>query len=206
MAVGVLARGTAMALVALMAAGTVEALAARPGQPARGHPDALVRQARLGALRSRWPVQGRINSDFGAPRSAWRSRSHRGVDIGARPGTPVRAPLGGAVAFAGWRSGYGKTVILDHGGEVRTLYGHLSRVGVRRGQRVEAGAPIGLTGATGNASGPHLHYEMLVRGRSVNPRDAVSRGAGPRRADAQARAPARRGGPARSGGVSPSPS
>ena len=208
-----LTRYTAVLLTALLAGSAVEAVAARPRAPAErattasreisarrvsstavaaraGQIDGAERRAKLGALRARWPVSGPINSDFGARRSPWRVRAHRGVDIGARPGTPVRAPLGGAVAFAGWRSGYGKTVVIDHGGEFHTLYGHLSSVGVRRGQRIDAGTPIGRTGATGNASGPHLHYELLVRGRAVNPRGAISPVPAPRGAASRATAPA----------------
>lgn len=142
----------------------------------------------LTAALSRWPVRGPIISDFGTRRSFWtRGGVHTGIDIGAARGTPIHAPLSGTVAFAGWRNGYGATVILDHGRDVRTLYGHLSKLGVRRGQRVEHGAPIGLTGTTGRASGPHLHYEILVKGRPVNPRGYLVRSGGaarygPRRA------------------------
>jgi len=127
-------------------------------------------RATLGALRSDLPVRGPISSEFGARRSFWRARSHTGVDIVAKPGTPVRAPIAGTVTYAGWRGGYGRTIILDHGGEVQTLYGHLSRVEVSRGQRVAPRDVIGLTGATGHASGPHLHYEILARGRPIDPR------------------------------------
>ena len=133
----------------------------------------------LAALRSQRPVRGPINSDFGARRSFWRRQFHTGIDIAASRGTPVRAPMGGTVTFAGWRGGYGRTIIIDHGGEFRTLYGHLSRVGVRRGQRVESGAAIGATGASGNASGPHLHYEILAKGRPINPRGPVPKPTGP---------------------------
>jgi murein DD-endopeptidase MepM/ murein hydrolase activator NlpD len=124
----------------------------------------------LATLRSRWPVRGPINSDFGARRSWWRHRVHTGIDIGAARGTSVRAPAPGTVAFAGWWSGYGRTIIIDHGNRVHTLYGHLSKLGVRRGQLIAQGTTIGSTGSTGHASGPHLHYEILVRGRPVNPR------------------------------------
>jgi len=124
----------------------------------------------LAALRSGWPVPGPVNSSFGRRGSFWGSHFHKGVDIGARRGTPVHAPASGTVAFAGWRSGYGRTVVIDHGGQVRSLYGHLSKVDVRSTQRVVAGAAIGRTGTTGNASGSHLHYEILVKGHPVNPR------------------------------------
>jgi hypothetical protein len=79
------------------------------------------------------------------------------------------------VAFVGWRSGYGRTIVIDHGHQISTLYGHLAKPDVVRGQTVEEGAGIGLIGATGHASGPHLHYEVLVNGRPVNPRLVFAR-------------------------------
>jgi murein DD-endopeptidase MepM/ murein hydrolase activator NlpD len=134
----------------------------------------------LAALRLRWPVYGPISSDFGAPRASW-TGFHTGIDIGARRGSFVRAPAGGTVAFVGWRSGYGRTIVIDHGHQISTLYGHLAKHGhltkpdVVQGQTVEEGAAIGLIGATGHASGPHLHYEVLVNGRPVNPRLTLAR-------------------------------
>ena len=132
------------------------------------------REETLAALRFRWPVYGPISSDFGAPRPS-RTGFHAGVDIGASRGTFVRAPAGGTVAFVEWRSGYGRTVVIDHGHQISTLYGHLAKPDVVRGQTVEEGAGIGLIGATGHASGPHLHYEVLVNGRPVNPRLVFAR-------------------------------
>jgi murein DD-endopeptidase MepM/ murein hydrolase activator NlpD len=119
------------------------------------------------ALRARWPVHGPITSDFG-PRRGF-ARFHSGIDIGAEPATPCRIAAAGTVVFAGWRNGYGKTIIVDHGDRIHTLYGHLSKLGVSRGQRIEQGAVLGLTGTTGRASGPHLHYEIFVNGRPVDP-------------------------------------
>ena len=132
------------------------------------------REETLAALRFRWPVYGPISSAFGAPRAS-RTGFHGGVDIGARRGTFVRAPVGGTVAFVGWRRGYGRTIVIDHGHQISTLYGHLAKPDVVRGQTVEEGAGIGLIGATGHASGPHLHYEVLVNGRPVNPRLVFAR-------------------------------
>ena len=132
------------------------------------------REETLAALRFRWPVYGPISSDFGAPRPS-RTGFHAGVDIGASRGTFVRAPAGGTVAFVGWRSGYGRTIVIDHGHQISTVYGHLAKPDVIRGQTVEEGAGIGLIGATGHASGPHLHYEVLVNGRPVNPRLVFAR-------------------------------
>jgi Peptidase family M23 len=128
----------------------------------------------LAALRLRWPVYGPISSDFGAPRAS-RTGFHSGIDIGASRGTFVRAPAGGTVAFVGWRRGYGRTIVIDHGHQISTLYGHLAKPEVVRGQTVEKGAAIGLIGATGHASGPHLHYEVLVNGRPINPRLTFAR-------------------------------
>jgi murein DD-endopeptidase MepM/ murein hydrolase activator NlpD len=132
------------------------------------------REETLAALRFRWPVYGPISSDFGARRKS-RTGFHAGVDIGASRGTFVRAPAGGTVAFVGWRGGYGRTIVIDHGHLISTLYGHLAKSDVVRGQTVEEGAGIGLIGATGHASGPHLHYEVLVNGRAVNPRLVFAR-------------------------------
>lgn len=126
----------------------------------------------LASLPSRWPVRGAVNSEFGNRPSPWTKglEFHSGMDISAERGTPVRAPSAGTVAFAGTHSEYGLTVMLDHGQELRTIYGHLSQIAVTLGQQVERGADIGVTGNTGRSSGPHLHYEILVNGRSVNPR------------------------------------
>ena len=126
----------------------------------------------LASLPSRWPVRGAVNSEFGNRTSPWTKgmEFHSGMDISAERSTPVRAPSAGTVAFAGTHSEYGLTVMLDHGQELRTIYGHLSKIWVTLGQKVERGADIGVTGNTGRSSGPHLHYEILVKGRSVNPR------------------------------------
>jgi murein DD-endopeptidase MepM/ murein hydrolase activator NlpD len=123
------------------------------------------------ALQSHWPVRGPINSGFEARRSlGGRGDVHTGIDIGARSGTPVRAPTGGIVALSGWQNGYGRTIVLEHGHGVQSLYGHLSKLLVKKGQRVEQGAIIGFTGNSGHSSGPHLHYEVRVDGRPVDPR------------------------------------
>jgi murein DD-endopeptidase MepM/ murein hydrolase activator NlpD len=182
---------TTIPMVVLLATGSTVTgtVAAQPrtasglasAKSVRDHPPSRSRSETVATLRARWPVRGPINSGFGTRGSFWSRHFHAGVDIGARRGTPVRAPAAGTVAFAGWRSGYGRTVIIDHGGQVRSLYGHLSKVDVRPRQRVAAGAEIGLTGKTGNASGSHLHYEVLVNGSPVNPRDRSVRFAEPLR-------------------------
>lgn len=126
----------------------------------------------IASLPSRWPVRGAINSKFGNRLSPWTKRPefHSGLDIAASMRTVVRAPAAGTVAFAGMHGDYGMTVILDHGAELKTIYGHLSKLKVRAGQHVSRGTALALTGNTGRSSGPHLHYEIVVRGRSVDPR------------------------------------
>jgi murein DD-endopeptidase MepM/ murein hydrolase activator NlpD len=126
----------------------------------------------LAALPSRWPVRGGVNSEFGNRLSPWTrvAEFHSGLDINARPRTPVRAPAAGRVTFAGTQQEYGITITVDHGQDVRSIYGHLAQVAVKPGERVERGQVIGYTGNTGRSSGPHLHYEILVKGHSVNPR------------------------------------
>jgi murein DD-endopeptidase MepM/ murein hydrolase activator NlpD len=94
---------------------------------------------------------------------------HRGVDYTAPTGTPVRSVADGVVEFAGVRNGYGNVIEIRHGGERSTLYAHLSRIDVRTGQRVEQGVRIGAVGATGWATGPHLHFEFKVAGVQHNP-------------------------------------
>ena len=126
----------------------------------------------LAAVPSRWPIRGAVNSEFGRRRSPWSEGSefHDGLDIAAGFGTPVKAPAPGTVVFADVKGNYGRTVILDHGGEVKTLFGHLEKIEVAPGQRVDRGQRIAQSGSTGRSTGPHLHYEILVRGRAMNPR------------------------------------
>jgi murein DD-endopeptidase MepM/ murein hydrolase activator NlpD len=97
------------------------------------------------------------------------TRPHLGVDYAAPTGTPVRAAADGSVVLSGWSGGYGKTVRIRHGRGLETLYGHLSRIDVKRGQYVQQGALIGAVGATGLATGPHLDYRTLRDGVYVNP-------------------------------------
>lgn len=127
----------------------------------------------LAALPSRWPVRGPVNSEFGRRSSPWLDDSvevHSGLDIGALRGTPVIAPAPGTVIYAGQHAEYGVTLIIDHGNDIKTLYGHLTRVGVQSEQKVERGQVVAFTGNTGRSSGPHLHYEIQVKGSPVNPR------------------------------------
>lgn len=96
-------------------------------------------------------------------------RQHKGVDYGAPTGTAVRSVADGVVEFAGWQNGYGNVVTVKHNKERTTLYAHLSRIHVRKGQRVDQGMHVGAVGATGWATGPHLHFEVKVNGQQQNP-------------------------------------
>ncbi|MBN8508865.1 MAG: M23 family metallopeptidase [Burkholderiales bacterium] len=96
-------------------------------------------------------------------------RAHRGVDYGAPTGTPVRSVGDGRVDFAGWQNGYGNVVQVQHDNDRSTLYAHLSRIDVRKGQAVEQGQRIGAVGSTGWSTGPHLHFEFHVNGRHQDP-------------------------------------
>jgi murein DD-endopeptidase MepM/ murein hydrolase activator NlpD len=117
-----------------------------------------------------WPISAGVGDRFG-PRG---NRFHAGLDFPASYGAPVRAARSGRVVFAGWDSGgYGYLVSVRHGHRVRTRYAHLSRIGVRRGQRVRAGRLLGRVGSTGLSTGPHLHFEALVRGAAVDPLPAL---------------------------------
>jgi murein DD-endopeptidase MepM/ murein hydrolase activator NlpD len=102
-----------------------------------------------------------------------RMQAHKGIDYAAPSGTPVRAVGDGTVQFAGWQNGYGKVVHVLHGRDKMTVYAHLSRVDVRKGQRVEQGQRIGAVGATGWATGPHLHFEFRLNGVHQDPRKLV---------------------------------
>lgn len=112
-----------------------------------------------------WPADGPVTSGFG-PR--W-GRMHRGIDIGASLGAPIRAVNPGTVIFAGEMGGYGNVVLVDHGGYV-TVYAHQSRLGTSEGARVSRGQTIGYVGNTGHSTGPHLHFEVRVAGTAVDPR------------------------------------
>jgi murein DD-endopeptidase MepM/ murein hydrolase activator NlpD len=133
-------------------------------------------RATLVTIPIRWPVRGPLSSRFGLRPSPWTSEPefHRGLDISAGRGTPVYAPADGTVFFAGNGGEYGNIVILDHGRDLRSLYGHLQEARVRHGERVSRGQLIALTGNTGRTSGPHLHYEVHVRGQAVDPRQFLS--------------------------------
>jgi murein DD-endopeptidase MepM/ murein hydrolase activator NlpD len=111
------------------------------------------------------PLDAPVGDRFG-PRG---SRFHSGVDLPAPAGTGIAAAGPGRVAWAAWLGAYGKLVVVAHGGGVRTFYAHLSVIEVRLGQRIAAGYEVGRVGATGHATGPHLHFEVRLRGAAVDP-------------------------------------
>ena len=120
-----------------------------------------------------WPIMGPINSGFGERVDPVLGNGdgefHKGVDIGGKDGTPVHAPAGGRVVKVGLGSGYGREIEIDHGNGILTLYGHLQGYNVVEGQTVVKGEVIGFVGHSGHVTGPHLHYEVQVRGLAVNP-------------------------------------
>ncbi|MCY4368958.1 MAG: peptidoglycan DD-metalloendopeptidase family protein [bacterium] len=133
----------------------------------------LRRQVREGRAPGKlaWPVGGRITSPFG-----WRihpilggRRLHTGIDLGSASGVPIHAAANGTVILAETWGGYGRTVVVDHGGGLSTLYAHQSSIAVSRGQEVLAGDVVGYIGCTGFCTGPHLHFEVREVGAPVDP-------------------------------------
>ena len=128
--------------------------------------------ARLAATPSIMPTQGWLSSAFSSMRAhpiLHIARPHEGIDVTAPMGSPIEAPAAGIVTDAGWESGYGNTVTIDHGFGIETKFAHASKLMVRTGQRVSRGQRIALVGNSGLATGPHLHYEVHVKGRPVDP-------------------------------------
>jgi murein DD-endopeptidase MepM/ murein hydrolase activator NlpD len=120
---------------------------------------------------SLWPLEGRVGSSFGERQDPINGEGafHSGIDIDAPYGSPVRAAADGYVTGASMGAGYGRQVVLDHGHDVLTVYGHLSAYAVFPGQHVMRGQVIGYVGQSGRATGPHLHYEVRVHNVPVNP-------------------------------------
>lgn len=153
--------------------------------------NALIRRANLLAAsfeeaaeslqshRERWaatpsimPTQGWLSSAFSRMRAhpvLHISRPHEGIDVSAPMGSPIEAPANGTVLSAGWENGYGNVVEINHGYGIVTKFAHASKLLVSRGQRVTRGERVALVGASGLATGPHLHYEVHVNGRPVDP-------------------------------------
>jgi murein DD-endopeptidase MepM/ murein hydrolase activator NlpD len=118
-----------------------------------------------------WPVEGPLMASFGERADPFTGEGefHKGVDIRAAAGTPVRAAADGVIVFSGRDGGYGRLVIVDHGGDLHTYYAHLSRFDAHAGRIVRRGEVLGEVGSTGRSTAPHLHYEVRVGRAPVNP-------------------------------------
>lgn len=135
--------------------------------------EAILRSLPADFLPNIWAKTGKINNEFGFRRNPFGGRTyefHAGMDIGGDRGEPVFAPGAGRVVEAGWKGGYGNMIEIDHGNGVTTRYGHLSKIEVEVGDEVTRGQIIGLVGSTGRSTGPHLHYELRINDRPINPR------------------------------------
>jgi len=139
---------------------------------------AIQRAMRLQFTPNLWPVRGAITSSFGVRADPFNGEAevHRGVDIAALYNSQIQASADGRVLVAEFKAGYGNLVVLDHGNGVTTRYGHMARLLVRLGQRVKKGDIIGLVGTTGRSTAPHLHYEVRMYDRPVNPSGYLPRG------------------------------
>lgn len=127
---------------------------------------------RLAATPSIMPTQGWLSSAFSAMREhpiLHVARPHEGIDVSAPMGTPIEAPAAGVVRSTGWEAGYGNTIEIDHGFGIVTRFAHTSRILVHQGEHVQRGQRIALVGNTGLTTGPHLHYEVHVNGKPVDP-------------------------------------
>ncbi|THJ19184.1 MAG: M23 family metallopeptidase [Nitrospira sp. CG24B] len=129
------------------------------------------RSSRWASTPSIWPVKGWVTSGFGPRISPFTEKPawHDGLDIGAAPNTPVRAPAQGRITSVGYDPKLGNMVRVDHGFGVETLYGHLAKALVKEGQRVERGDVIALVGSSGLSTGPHLHYMVKLNGQALDP-------------------------------------
>jgi murein DD-endopeptidase MepM/ murein hydrolase activator NlpD len=132
----------------------------------------------IASIPSEWPTKGWLSSNFGMRESPWTKKRefHSGVDIANRTGTPVQAPGAAVVHRVGHSGANGKHIILDHGQGITTHYGHLSKIKVKKGERVDKNQTIGNIGSTGRSTNPHLHYEVHINGIPVNPRRKLLNG------------------------------
>ena len=120
-----------------------------------------------------WAHMGKINNEFGFRRSPFGGRTyefHAGMDIDGERGDQVVAPANGVVTEAGWKGGYGNMIEIDHGNGLKTRYGHLSKIEVQVGDSLSRGQLMAFVGSTGRSTGPHLHYELRLNDRPINPR------------------------------------
>lgn len=133
------------------------------------------RQSLLRATPQVKPTNGWFTSKFGYRKSPFTGRPvmHKGLDIAAPPGTPIIAPADGIISHAGYDSGYGKLISIDHGYGMVTRYGHVSKIYSSLGQKIKRGDVIGAVGNTGRSTGPHLHYEVRINGVPVDPHNYI---------------------------------
>lgn len=122
-----------------------------------------------------WPLPIAYLPSVTSPYGRRQHRHHDGVDIRGRTGDAIYAAAAGRVRFSGWMNGYGNAVIIDHGGGVTTLYAHASALFVRAGDPIDRGQLLAAVGATGNASGSHLHFEIAWAGRAIDPMPLLPR-------------------------------
>lgn len=123
------------------------------------------------------PFSGAVTSSFGHRENPFGGADveiHRGMDISGPMGAPVKSVAKGRVAFAGVKGGFGNCIIINHENGFETLYGHLSKILVRKGQQIEIGEQIGNIGSTGRSTGPHLHYEVHRNGQKMNPQSFLT--------------------------------
>lgn len=124
-----------------------------------------------------YPYPGTITSTFGHrenPFSGEGIETHKGIDIRAAWGSPVKAMAKGEVEFAGLRGGFGNCIMIKHGNGFETLYGHLSKILVSVGEKIDIGQQIGNVGSTGRSTGPHLHYEIHKNGEKIDPKNFLT--------------------------------
>jgi len=130
---------------------------------------------RLASTPSIWPTEGWVTSGYGYRISPFTGRRtfHAGLDIASDFGTAILAPARGRVVFSGRKGPLGKTLVIDHGFGLRTSYGHAAEILVGKGEEIERGQRVASVGSTGRSTGPHVHYSVEVKGRSVNPRNYI---------------------------------
>jgi len=137
------------------------------------HAATLTEWVNLADAPSLWPVMGRVTSSFGERTDPFgadmEGEFHRGIDIAAPNGTAIHATGDGVVASAGWGTGYGREVVLDHGHGITTLYAHMASIAVTPGETVSRGQVIGYVGMSGHSTGAHVHYEVRIHNTPVNP-------------------------------------
>jgi len=129
------------------------------------------RNQELGAIPSIWPTNGKMASGFGYRKDpfTYRTEFHTGIDISNRSGTPIYATADGKIVHAKYDGGYGNSILINHRNGINTRYGHLSRFAVKYGQEVKKGQLIGYMGTTGRSTGPHLHYEVIINSKTIDP-------------------------------------